>query len=207
MPTNNNKPNRWKVDIALSVDEYNQWFLQFAPMTFRAEREKAIQEVETMLDRTSQLRQFTSAKLRKNPLMLFALRMSTAPPIARDRLVGLADVPKAMVNVMEKKNLLPMRMKPTTVDSYLDRMIQMIMRLLDFDIFPWLEKRRIPTEDEQHRAAIIVADRLCGANADPIIRNAQEQRQLKKIKSWLESRGYKDCTGKTSEVDPKNWTA
>jgi type II restriction enzyme len=35
-----------------------------------------------------------------------------------------------------------------------------------------------------------VADRLCGAVANPIIRNAQEKRQLAAIKSWLEARGY-----------------
>jgi type II restriction enzyme len=31
---------------------------------------------------------------------------------------------------------------------------------------------------------------LCGAVADPIIRNAQEQRQLAAIKQWLDGRGY-----------------
>ena len=41
-----------------------------------------------------------------------------------------------------------------------------------------------------HRAATIVADRLCGAVANPIIRNAQEKRQLAAIKAWLEQRGY-----------------
>ena len=41
-----------------------------------------------------------------------------------------------------------------------------------------------------HRAATIVADRLCGAVADPIIRNAQEQRQLAAIQQWLEQLGY-----------------
>jgi type II restriction enzyme len=35
-----------------------------------------------------------------------------------------------------------------------------------------------------------VADRLCGAVANPIIRNAQEKRQLATIKGWLEAHGY-----------------
>ena len=34
------------------------------------------------------------------------------------------------------------------------------------------------------------ADRLCRAVADPIIRNAQEQRQLLAISQWLDARGY-----------------
>ncbi len=41
-----------------------------------------------------------------------------------------------------------------------------------------------------------MADRLCGANADPIVRNAQEQRQLATIKKWLETRRYRDMTRK-----------
>ena len=47
------------------------------------------------------------------------------------------------------------------------------------------------TEVEKHRAATIVADRLCGAVANPIIRNAQEKRQLAAIKTWLEAKGYR----------------
>ena len=40
------------------------------------------------------------------------------------------------------------------------------------------------------RAATVVADRLCGAVSDPIIRNAQEKRQLAGIAAWLQERGY-----------------
>jgi len=36
----------------------------------------------------------------------------------------------------------------------------------------------------------VVADRLCGMLADPLIRNAQEKRQLQRITHWLETRGY-----------------
>ena len=35
-----------------------------------------------------------------------------------------------------------------------------------------------------------MANRLCGAISDPIIRNAQEQRQLAALQQWLETRGY-----------------
>ncbi len=151
-----------------------------------------------MLERTNYLRQFTIAELKTHPGILFALRMSTAPPIARDRLVGLADVPKILVNAMEKKGILPLRMKSAAIDSHLGRIVDMIMRLVDSDIFSWLETGAAPSNHEVHRAATIVADRLCGANADPIVRNAQERRQLQKIKTWLESRGYTDCTGRVA---------
>ncbi len=40
-------------------------------------------------------------------------------------------------------------------------------------------------------ASTIVADRLCGAVSDPIIRNAQEKRQLAMIAEYLQQRGYR----------------
>lgn len=194
MAVNLNKPQEWKADIARSVDLYNQWFLKFAPSTYQDERVKATADVEAMLKRTNQLRSVTPSELREHPAILFALRMSTAPPIARDRLVGLAKVPKSLVNTMEKDRRVPPRMRESVLDHSLQSIVEMVSRLADVDIFPWLPDQREPTRQEVHRAATIVADRLCGANADPIVHNAQEQRQLEKIKKWLEARGYEDVT-------------
>jgi hypothetical protein len=33
MAVNRDKPDRWKKDIARSVDLYNDWFFEFAPST------------------------------------------------------------------------------------------------------------------------------------------------------------------------------
>jgi type II restriction enzyme len=40
MAINLNKPHIWKQDIAASVDLYNNWFMKFAPVAFRTERDK-----------------------------------------------------------------------------------------------------------------------------------------------------------------------
>jgi hypothetical protein len=198
MPVNLDKPHLWKADIAKSVDQYNQWFLKFAPLTYRQTRIKVTTDVEEMLKRTNNLRQLTTVELRNRPDILFALRMSTAPPIARDRLVGLAGVPKSIVERMEKEAALPPRMPKATLEAELQKVADMVMRLADVDIFPWLEAKREPEKEEVYRAATIVADRLCGAQADPIVRNAQERRQLAEIKNWLDARGYTDVSGKTT---------
>jgi hypothetical protein len=197
MGVNCDKPQRWKRDIALSVDLYNAWFLEFAPNTYRQERVRATKDVEVMLERTGYLRRLTFQELSEHPSILFGLRMCTAPPIARDRLVGLADVPRALVDTMEKDDCLPPQMNRVALEKSIQKMISMISRLVDVDIFTWLAENRDPTPQEVYRAATIVADRLCGANANPIVRNAQERRQLSKIKAWLEARHYKDVTGKT----------
>lgn len=198
MAVNLDKPQLWKDDIARSVDLYNEWFLKFAPQTYREERVKATKRVQNMLQRTNHLRNLTPNELRNDPAILFALRMATAPPIARDRLVGLAGISKNLVLSMELKHQIPLRMSVATLEEQLGKIAAMIIRLADLDIFPWLNNKRSPTAEEVYRAATIVADRLCGANADPIVRNAQEKRQLRKIKIWLEEHGYQDLTGKIS---------
>lgn len=81
-------------------------------------------------------------------------------------------------------------MKPKTVNAELSRIGNIISRLADRDIFTWLNTKKQSSHDELHRAATIVADRLCGAVSDPIIRNAQEKRQLTTLKSWLKQRKY-----------------
>lgn len=35
MGINRDKPDYWKKDTAASVDMYNEWFMNFAPKTFR----------------------------------------------------------------------------------------------------------------------------------------------------------------------------
>ncbi len=110
MGVNCDKPTRWKADILASVDLYNSWFLEFAPSTFRETRIQTTAEVQATLAATDNLTDFGEAVLRRNPSILPTLRMSTCPPIARDRLVGLASVSKNLVLKMEKQGTLPPRM-------------------------------------------------------------------------------------------------
>ena len=190
MGVNLDKPERWKDDIAQSVDMFNDWFMKFAPLAFRETRMQTTKDVKAALRATGNLLTIQPAILRKHPEILPTLRMSTCPPLAVDRLIGLASVPSSMVKRMEGKKQLPARMAPSDVDRELARISAIIERMADPDIFVWLGRQKSPTKAEIHRAATIVADRLCGAVANPIIRNAQEKRQLAFIKNWLESRGY-----------------
>jgi hypothetical protein len=191
MGVNLDKPHLWKADIAQSVDMYNSWFMKFAPKAFRETRVRTTKEVAETLKATDSLTNVQPSVFRQNPNIIPTLRMSTCPPIARDRLIGLAGVPKSMVERMENEGKLPVRLTGTSLDTELKKLANIILKLADRDIFVWLDTGKPPTEEEILRAATIVADRLCGAAADPIIRNAQEARQLKVIGQWLESRGYR----------------
>ena len=191
MPVNLNKPERWKEDIAKSVDMYNEWFMTFAPKAFREARIKATADVEATLIATRNITAIGPTVLRQHPEALPTLRMSTCPPLAVDRLIGLSGVPKSMVMRMEKKLKLPVRMVAAELDAAFKKIGAIVEKMADPDIFVWLGREVPATREEIHRAATIVADRLCGSVANPTIRNAQERRQLAEIKRWLERRGYR----------------
>ena len=191
MRVNSDKPDIWKLDIDKSVDFYNKWFMRFAPKAYRSSRLDATKQVESTLKLTNNLTDIGPEVLNSNPGILPILRMATAPPIARDRLIGLGNISPNLVRTMEKNNSVPPHMKPRVVESELAKIGKTIRVLADEDIFTWLDSKKKPTKEQIHRAATIVADRLCGAVDDPIIRNAQEKRQLASIKAWLEKRGYK----------------
>jgi XamI restriction endonuclease len=191
MAVNRDKPDRWKGDIVKSVDMYNDWFMKFAPKAFRETRIQTTKDVVATLHSTGNLTNIKPATIRDHPEILPTLRMSTCPPLAVDRLIGLAGVSTNLVKRMELEKKLPPRMSDASVDAELARIAAIIHKMADPDIFVWLSREDQPaTETEIYRAATIVADRLCGAVANPIIRNAQEKRQLAAIKEWLEARGY-----------------
>jgi hypothetical protein len=184
------------------VDFYNEWFLRFAPQAYRETREQTTKQVKEALKATDNLRDVSPQLLRSKPPVLPMLRMATAPPLAVDRLIGLTGVPRNLVKTMDTYGKIPPRMPDADVDCGLESIGAMIERLADRDIFTWLECGGTPSDDELYRAATIVADRLCGAVANPIIRNAQEKRQLESVRAWLERRGYSYvASGKGTKVD------
>ncbi|KJB90856.1 type II restriction endonuclease SalI [Skermanella aerolata KACC 11604] len=166
---------------------YNDWFMSFAPVAFRETRVKVTENVESTLKRTENLTNIKPDLLKMHPGALQTLRMSTCPPLAVDRLIGLAGVSKNLVGCMEIGEI-PRRMPLAELERDLSKIGAIIEKMADPDIFVWLGRATDATETEVHRAATIVADRLCGAVANPIIRNAQEKRQLALISAWLEAR-------------------
>ncbi|PKO23832.1 MAG: XamI family restriction endonuclease [Chloroflexi bacterium HGW-Chloroflexi-1] len=190
MAVNLDKPHLWKADIIQSVDMYNDWFIRFAPKAFRETRLQTTQDVEATLRATKNLTNVDPSILRMHPEVLPTLRMSACPPLAVDRLIGLAEVPGSLIKRMENKKKLPVQLKGPQLDAELRKIGDIIERMADPDIFVWLHRDEPPTETEIHRSATIVADRLCNSVANPIIRNAQEKRQLAAIKAWLEARQY-----------------
>lgn len=175
---------------------YNEWFMNFAPLAYRETRIQTTKDVESTLHKTNNLSDIKVETLQANPGVLPTLRMSACPPLAVDRLVGLAGISKNLVGCMEAGTM-PSRMSASALRGDLEKIGTIIRKMADPDIFVWLDRGTPATETEIHRAATIVADRLCGAVANPIIRNAQEKRQLSIIESWLKARRYHLLTAGT----------
>lgn len=188
---NLDKPQRWKQDIEQSVDYFNRWFITFAPEAFRAAREGTIERAQQTLQICADLRAITPEALKQKPDTLTVLRMCTAPPLAIDRLAGLAGVNRRLIQEMEHHRL-PAQLREHELNKQLQKLCDTICQLLDLDLFPWLKEGQTVevTPADRTRAATIIADRLCNTLANPIIRNEQERRQLRLIATFLEQHGY-----------------
>ena len=157
---------------------------EVCPQAFRETRKTTVEIVENGLTLTENLTAITPAILQAHPGILQTLRMSTCPPLARDRLIGLADSSKNLVGSLEEGRI-PPRLSSKLLLAHLERITNVLVRMRDTDIFPWLGENRRPTIEERYRSSTIVADRLCGARTDPIVRNAQEKRQLALVEEYL----------------------
>lgn len=164
--------------------------MKFAPKAYRDTRKTTIEIVKRGMKLTGDLTTINPEVIKTNPEILPTLRMSTCPPLARDRLIGLADSTKNFVGCLEEGRL-PRLLSPQLLEGHLGKITAILSQMLDVDIFPWLGEKRCPTRQERYRSCTIVADRLCGAIAEPIVRNAQEKRQLALIEKYLTERGYK----------------
>ena len=158
-----------------------------APKAFRDSRRDAVASVEAAMRATDDFSNIAPDALIGTNL-LSVLRAATCPPLARERLSGLAGVSKGLVETLEAGR----RPKPSadTLQADLLQIVAILHRLLDVDLFPWLAKSARPSPKDRHRAATVVADRVCGAVADPIVRNAQEARQLALVENLLTRLGY-----------------
>lgn len=187
---NRERTELWKDDWQQSVLLYNTWFMDRAPVAYREAREKVVNDVKRLFVATEYMRNLTPAVIKREPLILSVLRQTTAPPIATDRLMGLADANKNLMKTMEKRGIVPPRMDETVLNENLTRICNVIERMLDRDLFGWLAKGTVPTQKEIEIASVVVGDRRSSVLTDPVIRNVQEERQMAVLEGWLAKRGY-----------------
>ena len=131
MAINRDKPDKWKEDIILSVDMYNDWFMNFAPKAFRETRIQTTEDVKKTLAITANFTDVSSKTLKEHPCILPTLRMATCPPLAADRLIGLAGVSKNLVKRMEAQKKIPVRMNAAELEENLNSISDIIKKMAD----------------------------------------------------------------------------
>lgn len=186
---NADKPGRWNADTRESVLMYNSWFMDFAPKAFQAARGGCLRRVEEFFSSSENAKRVTLALLASDPQLLTVLRMMCAPPIAKDRLAGLSGVPRSRVVSMEEGRL-PARERDSFIAEGIPALLGVVSRLFDRQLISWLDGKREPSGADLTIAQSVIADRLSGSASDPIIRNAQEERQLAAIGNFLDRRSY-----------------
>jgi len=187
---NADKRANWPDEIAKSVAQYNDWYLKFAPDAYQRARTETKAVVKEALEGSDYGSKISAELLKGRPDFLFVLRMMTAPPLARDRLTGLSGVPKALVDAMENNHCVPPRMAGEVLAGNLQKLGAVMTKMADPELLPWIRENRRPRADELAGALLVLGDRVCRAVADPIIRNAQEARQLAVLEKYLVARGY-----------------
>ena len=136
---NADKPGRWNDDIRASVELYNRWFLRFAPTAFQSERSAATAGVLAAFAQTTDLGDLSEPAVRTDTRVFAALQMCCAPPIARDRLAGLAGVNTGTVKTLESGRL------PRGGGPAVAKLVAVIQPLLDGWLFPWLAAGDCPS--------------------------------------------------------------
>lgn len=184
--------SRWGTDVVESVELYNRWYMNFAPRVYESVREEVERDVRHAMDVTDLFRNLTGRRLRANPGILGVLRMCTSPPLAVDRVRGLAAMGISVntINVMESENAMPTMMSRQEEIDTAEALVAVVERMLDHDLFCWLKSGSEPAESDIRRASTVIAERFSASKVNPILRNAQEQRQLDVIETWLQERGY-----------------
>lgn len=190
MSINADKPHLWKADAARSIEWYNAWFARAAPQAYQDARLRTATQVEAALEATGNLTRITADVLRQQPRLVSLLRLTTTPPLSREHLSGLTQVPLSLLTTMERDGQIPPHLVESVVDADLQRLGAALTQLADRDICPWLQHGAPLTPAQVHRAAMIIADRLCVATADGVVREAHKQRQVTTLAHWLERRGY-----------------
>lgn len=188
MPINMHKSEEeWEKAYLLSVALWNQWYLTTASEVQSLLREESTGVGEELLQATSDLTEISVAVIQNHPILLKPLRMAAGPPMARDRLAGLAGVSRTIVERLEKGEA---TRDGDAVKLSIEAMVSVLRTSLDTQLTPWVSENRKPTHEERTTFLTVLSERLTQARVNPALRNKQEERQLSRATAILTEHGY-----------------
>lgn len=184
------------------MSQYNEWYQTHAPAFWRESRRRAEAMAREVLLMTGNLRQLSPSVLERGGDTLTFLRNSTAPPLAKERAASLASVRKALVDRLHRGRGLP----PGYDEAEVDALLSLISEMLDPGVFKWVREGREPTDAELAEATLVIADRSARTFFEPMLRKAQEVRQVKVLEERLAQLGYaKVNSGSGVDLPPRTY--
>jgi hypothetical protein len=195
--------HRWRLDLTAVSTTHHHWLRHLGQQAYSLHAPCWLTRSPSSLEATDDLRTLVPVTMESSPAVVTTLRMCTAPPLARDRLVALASTERRMITAMESGRL-PARMSASENRAQVARICQVLPDFLDPELFPWLGGQR-SAEPRGHRTCLIVADRQCEAAADRILRHARRRHQLHLLREWLWDRTGRGLL--SSRAPPvRDWT-
>jgi len=129
--------------------------------------------------------------LKSNPGILPMLCMTSAPPLARDRLVGLAYASKNLISSMEgsekKTPRIPPQIEEDSLNEQLTRIIDVLSEVADRDLFPWLEDDTIkptPLVLERNSISRVEAEFTVGNYQSPKLTESIDVGAIPPLSKW-----------------------
>lgn len=144
------------------------------------------------MDAFNSILDFEDSCLIEAPDTLKLLRQMTCPPLAADRLSGLAGIPASAIDSIEEGTI-----RPKSLDEYSPLLMEVVREHLDLELLAWIDQDCSDVDVAKQIAASVIADRICKVETDAAIRNLQERRQFDVVSKWLNGRGYKLVEAKT----------
>lgn len=182
----------WEDDIQYSKQVYNDWYIKESPGTYIENFDEISSKVKLFFEITNNLENISVELLKEYPTLITVLRMCTSPPLAHDRLSGLANVQKHVLKKMHEGS-----MPRSVTDEQLKRIINVVRDMLDERLFPWMFSYTIEDDkmNQVWNAIQIVTDRLSSSVSNTTVKMSQEVRQLAILIPYLESKGYVEFLG------------
>lgn len=195
-------PREWDPDIKRSISEFNEWFRTTAPREYANARLFTCDVVAEAFNTTRNFAGLDAPLLRESPALLQVARQACAPPLARDRLAALAEVDRAAVKSIEDG-----RIPSKITDADLSSIATTINVMLDPELFTWIAIGTMPTKRERDKAIDVISDRVTLAVANPVIRNSQEKRQIKRMEKFLASQpaDYQETSAPNDAMPPGSY--
>lgn len=188
----NTVPGLEDYSIADSVEAFNTAYLKCIRSAYYETKHDWRRIVESLLRETDDLRQITAEAIVKDGRVLGAIRNACTPPISKERLAAITDVPARRFSLLENGRLpLQGALMKRMVETELPAVVEVVKPLIcDRNLTPWLLDSRACSADERDAFVDCLLDRIACSESDHIARAEMRWLALSNVACKLAELGF-----------------